>query len=136
MEEKRTKRWRPSLTAYRVLEFKNERLKSELESQIEGTGVILRESYGWRKKYRDLVSMFENCKTHSKHGEETFKDEYKLRLEYQNRCTQLEKSNSLMEEELQRLRKANGALEESNMIMRTELNRIKSRGFWERLFDR
>jgi hypothetical protein len=65
MEEKK-KRWRPSLTAYRELEkqMKNEqglhihfakecdRLKSELDSQIEGTSMLVRECDAWREKYR------------------------------------------------------------------------------------
>lgn len=66
MEEKK-KRWRPSLTAYRELEkqMKNEqdlhihfakecdRLKSELDSQIEGTSQLVKDCDAWREKYRE-----------------------------------------------------------------------------------
>lgn len=68
MEEKKTKRFRPSLRAYRALEDEvsalRERLRLQcrdcsaeeaLEEQIDGTGGILRDCYAWRRKYRALI---------------------------------------------------------------------------------
>ena len=45
--EGKKKRWRPSLAAYRELERK-------LESQIEGTSVLVADCDAWREKYRRL----------------------------------------------------------------------------------
>lgn len=48
----------------------------------------------------------------------------------------LEKSNELMEQELDRVRKSNIELGKLNGQLCNELQAIKSRGFWKRLFNR
>lgn len=48
MEEKK-KRWRPSLAAYRKLE-------RDLEDQVVGTGLLVRQCNEWRDGYRELLA--------------------------------------------------------------------------------
>lgn len=121
MEEKK-KRWRPSLTAYRELEkqMKNEqdlhihfakecdRLKSELDSHIEGTSLLVKDCDAWREKYNDLKA---------------------------ERDT-LEKSNKLMEEELNREKHTNKEFCETYHELKEKYDDLKSRGFWARVFNK
>lgn len=54
---------------------------------------------------------------------------------FSRQVSALERSNRLMEEELERVRKANTELAKLNCQLCKELQVIKSRGFWARVFN-
>ena len=131
MEEKK-KRFRPTLSAYRALEDEVSELKEQVrllekvnghsaeeiqelmsyrqkfEEQLDGTGVLGRESYAWREKYRSL-------------NEE---------------CNTLRVSNEHMEKEQKRLNeKLRKALDRIHDL-ETDVYVLRNRGFWARVFNR
>ena len=121
MEEKKKKRWRPSLAQYRELQAK-------LDEQIEGTSRIVAECHGWRKKYRDLVDSISKGSV-----DNVLKDRIET-LERENDI--LSRSNEFMASELNSIREADSAVVKENRELRDELFMLKSRGFWSRLFNR
>ena len=121
MEEKKRKRWRPSLAQYRELQAK-------LDEQIEGTSRIVAECHGWRKKYRDLVDSISKGSV-----DNVLKDRIET-LERENDL--LSRSNEFMASELNSIREADSAVVKENRELRDELFMLKSRGFWSRLFNR
>lgn len=73
MEEKKTKRWRPSLTAYRALEdevsslreqmrllqAENDRLTAGLEEASDTVSMLVKDCDAWRDKYRELCRRYD-----------------------------------------------------------------------------
>ena len=82
--------------------------KRMYEEQMDGTSVIVADCDAWREKYRKLKKESDT----------------------------LQKSNSLMEEELKRVRKrAEDATADYNRARR-EVLFLRSRGFWSRVFNK
>ena len=111
-KEEKKKRWRPSLAVYREQQDVIERQCEELR--------------GWRKKYHELLK--------SKGGTETkaLRDHIEG-LEQEN--STLRRSNTLMEEEMKRLKSDFYDLTARNASLGNEVKALKSRGFWKRLFN-
>lgn len=121
MEEKK-KRWRPSLTEYRELEKK-------LASQIDGTSQLVKDCDLWREKYQLLKKQYDKLFPLS---EDAVSQVEKLtdsmvesrRLHYEISCKYGELSaehDRLMGECKQ---------------LHAENDRLRSRGFIDRLFNR
>jgi predicted nuclease with TOPRIM domain len=111
-KEEKKKRWRPSMAVYREQQDVIERQCEELR--------------GWRKKYHELLK--------SKGGTETKALRSHIEgLEQEN--STLRRSNTLMEEEMKRLRADVHGLSGRNASLVNELKALKSRGFWKRLFN-
>lgn len=106
MEEKK-KRWRPSLTAYREMEETVHRQCVELDA--------------WRDKYREL----EKSKVRTVKGSVS-------QLEYD---ALLEKYNKeLLYHDV--LSREMSDLQETVACLKAEVERLESRGFWARVFNR
>ena len=120
MEEKK-KRWRPSLAQYRELEKK-------LESQIDGTSKLVADCDGWREKYRNLLDDI------SKGNVDVVLKDHIDSLRCENNA--LERSNEFMSREIGNLRDTNKAVIQENKDLRDELFRLKSRGFFARVFNK
>lgn len=114
MEEKKKKRWRPSLAAYRELEEVIHRQVMELD--------------GWREKYRKLLGQ-----KAGRQGKVFSEEEYNDLLSKKNTA---ELSNGYMEQQLESVRDANETLRELNESLCVEVDYLKNRGFWARVFNR
>ncbi len=110
------KRFRPTLTAYRALENEVSELKEELAKY--------KQTHNKMSVHVNEVVRIENKSLQTEL--EQLKIKYKTLL----------KSNTLMEQELDRVRKANLELSTLSARLSNELREIKSRGFWKRLFNR
>lgn len=76
MEEKKRKRWRPSLTAYRALEdevsclrekvtllqSENARMAAGLEEASDTVSMLVKDCDSWRDKYRELSRRHDELK--------------------------------------------------------------------------
>lgn len=121
MEEKK-KRWRPSLTAYRELEKK-------LESQIEGTSQLVKDCDLWREKYQILKKKYDELLPLS---QDAVSQVEKL-------TDSLAESRRLHNETLCKygdLSAEHDRLAEESKKLRAENDRLKSRGFIDRLLNR
>lgn len=98
---------RPTWTQVRELE-------ARLESQIEGTSRLVAELNAWRERYRAVS------------------DGDRLLIER----NALEKSNALMEAEIERLGERCDGYRVRNAELSDRLRLLESRGFWSRLFNR
>ena len=105
--EQKNKRFRPTLTEYRALEKKLEEIREKLRIQELESKHLLTDLEATKKKYKTTISL------------------KKL----------LETSNSLMEKELSKVRSANISLMATNSDLQNEIEYLKTRGFWERVFN-
>jgi len=101
------KRSRPTWTQVRELE-------ARLESQVEGTSRLVAELNAWREKYRAVSD-----------GDKLLRER-----------NALARSNTLMKEELDRLRERCDEYRSQNEGLSGRLRLLESRGFWSRLFNR
>ncbi len=125
-------------------------LKSALDEQIEGTSHLVAECNAWRGKYRVLTKKYneqlegtsrlvKDCDAwREKYNELAGKcaaiEESKAKLE--DSVSALEKSNRLMEEELNRAKQQRDDLSEKCSKRELELGLLKARGFWARVFNK
>lgn len=121
MEEKK-KRWRPTLTAYRELEKK-------LESQIEGTSQLVKDCDLWRekyqilkKKYDELFPLSQDAVSQVENLRDSLAESRRLHDEISYKHGELSAEHDRLAEECKKLRAEN--------------DRLKSRGFIDRLLNR
>lgn len=134
------KRVRPTWEQVRKLEAEIAELKSigemdvnwlEEKKQLEETiHMQCQELRGWKEQYDELSK---KCESTEKPAVMHDMEEACKKLEA--KCATLEESNRLMEEELSRVKHANEELGRVNTRINEELTHLKSRGFWERLFN-
>lgn len=113
MEKK--KRFRPSVTEYKALQQevalwreRCQRLSGDVESQVDGTSVLVGDCDAWREKYHVMMA----------------------------RCSALEKSNKLMEDELSRVKEQRDQLASTCAAREMDIRNLRSRGFFRRVFNR
>ena len=106
MEEKK-KRWRPSLTEYRKLE---------------------KDRDSWQEKYLDL-------KENTLPEYDRIASENRVK-DLQGKIAQLEQSNALMEDELNRVRNANRQLSKFNDDYKLQITALKNRSLWKRIINK
>ena len=94
-------------------------LERRLASQIDGTSMLVADCDGWRELYREKCMLVEN------------KDERISMLE--DKCSAIEKSNRLMDEELSVVRSKNAFLSELCDFKAAQVYRLENMGFWERV---
>lgn len=115
------KRVRPTWTQVRTLE-------AQLAEQIEGTSRLVKDCYLWREKYQKLFAEYMELKSAT--------DDNDIIRSLRDKNTTLERSNDLVKTELD-LREAKYKILEEALEERTaEVERLQSRGFWDRLFNR
>jgi DNA anti-recombination protein RmuC len=120
MAEKK-KRVRATLTQVRELEAK-------LADQIEGTSRLVNDCDLWREKYQKLFAEYEELKAVTNESE--------IIRNLRDKNMTLEQSNSLMKEKLDSLDSHIKVLESVAEKRAAEIERLKSRGFWDRVFNR
>ena len=87
-------------------------LERRLASQIDGTSMLVADCDGWRELYR------EKC----------------MRISVlEDKCSAIEKSNRLMDDELSMVRSKNAFLSELCDFKAAQVYRMENMGFWERV---
>lgn len=110
--------------------------EKKLESQIDGTSMLVKDCDAWREKYRELLKMYKEQidGTSRLVGDcDAWRDKYHT-LIAENKT--LEASNKHMEAELERVRDANQSLNDLNDERLAQIHELRSRGFWARIFNR
>lgn len=133
---------RPSWTQVKELEAK-------LADQIEGTSRLVKDCDIWREKYQKLFEVYKKLK------KERYLKEFKIVTgeaqelvdaenkfvndviaDLRGKVTTLESSNNFMDAEMKKLR---AELEQEHATvdhLAAEVGRLKSRGFWARVFNK
>ena len=115
------KRVRATLTQVRELEDK-------LADQIEGTSRLVKDCDIWREKYQRLFEEHQELLAQT-NGNEVIAD-------LRSKVTQLESSNNFMDAEMKKLRAELEMEHATADHLAAEVGRLKSRGFWARLFNK
>ena len=117
------KRWRPSLTAYRELQKQLSEVNVLLDEEKTTSEARLVEIDSLKRELSDARSV---CDSVSK------KEYEKLKTE----IISFKRSNELMDAELEIMRKKFGDMCQIADERSAEIGRLKSRGFFERLFNK
>ena len=117
------KRWRPSLTAYRELQKQLSEVNVLLDEEKTTSEARLVEIERLKRELSDAMSV---CDSVSK------KEYEKLKTE----IISFKRSNELMDAELEIMRKKFGDMCQIADERSAEIGRLKSRGFFERLFNK
>ena len=117
------KRWRPSLTAYRELQKQLSEVNVLLDEEKTTSEARLVEIDSLKRELSDAMSV---CDSVSK------KEYEKLKTE----IISFKRSNELMDAELEIMRKKFGDMCQIADERSAEIGRLKSRGFFERLFNK
>ena len=96
-------------------------LKAMFDDQVEGTSMLVADCDGWRKKYRDLLTDY----NYLKHGSQKLKFEEKRIKFFKDNYAILIRKKATMSKELSELRTKNNILETSNKELKTDLERIR-----------
>ena len=117
------KRWRPSLTAYRELQKQLSEVNVLLDEEKTTSEARLVEIERLKRELSDAMSV---CDSVSK------KEYEKLKTE----IISFKRFNELMDAELEIMRKKFGDMCQIADERSAEIGRLKSRGFFERLFNK
>ena len=123
------KRVRPTWTQVRDLEAK-------LADQIEGTSRLVKDCDLWREKYQKLFAEHNLLLKAADNGDsvtEMLSDELAT---LRGKVTQLESSNNFMDAELRKVRAELDLEHATADHLAAEVGRLKSRGFWARVFNK
>lgn len=93
-------------------------LRRKLDEQMEGTSRLVKDCDDWREKYRVLS---EKCAGLG---------------DIETHCKSLEDSNVALNKELDKYRESNVELGKKCAELSNEIERMKSRGFWARVFNK
>jgi len=121
MEEKK-KRWRPSLGAYRALE-------KEIEGHMEDKSLLVAECDAWREKYRALYESVSELSG-------VINDMKALKASLCEGRRMLEESNKALRLEAENLHTSLGRAVTMIEDKDDEIDRLRSRGFWARVFNK
>lgn len=106
--------------------------KNALEERYDD---LVAENATMSKEMSDIRSRLANLEKMVKDAEKARKDEYELRLQYQNERDTLNKSNAFMDAELNRVKETCEDLEKTNTKLTKDIMRLKSRTLWQRIFN-
>lgn len=93
-------------------------LRRKLDEQMEGTSRLVKDCDDWREKYRVLS---EKCAGLG---------------DIETHCKSLEDSNVALNQELDKYRESNVELGKKCAELSDEIERMRSRGFWARVFNK
>lgn len=93
-------------------------LRRKMDEQMEGTSRLVKDCDDWREKYRVLS---EKCAGLG---------------DIETHCKSLEDSNVALNKELDKYRESNVGLGKKCAELSNEIERMKSRGFWARVFNK
>ena len=149
MEQEKKKRERPTWAMVKDLQEKVSDLQKRLDSQIDGTHMLVADCDGWREKYHALLD--------EKREVEELKARYVARIEELKGNEHPKEGMGLVQqlgEDIEELKGVKAALEnelsaKSDALDKLEqryymdinardqlIARLKGRGFWKRLFNR
>ena len=126
------KRVRPTWTQVRDLEAK-------LADQIDGTSRLVKDCDLWREKYQKLFAEHKamlDGQPMSEYERITYEKLKDDNATLRGKVTQLESSNNFMDAELRKVRAELDLEHATADHLAAEVGRLKSRGFWARVFNK